>query len=311
MEFIKDLTGTMPYTTPSVATIGFFDGVHRGHQYLINRVCDMAQQMSMSSMLITFPEHPRRVMQTDYQPRLLSTFEEKCHLLAGTGAHYGVILPFNKEMAGLSAYEFMRDILHNRLNVAILVIGYDHRFGCNRSEGFDDYVRYGKELGIRVINAEAFSIGEVNISSSVVRLLLEEGEMEMANQCLGYRYTLNGHVTNGMQIGRTLGYPTANLQVNDSQKLIPADGVYAVHIRMGETAYKGVANIGHRPTIDENGQRTIEAHLLDFDGNLYEQPLSIEFVARIRSEQKFASRQALTERIRQDIQQAEKILCKD
>lgn len=311
MELITRLAESLSQLAPSVATIGFFDGVHLGHRYLIRQVCNMAQQMSMTSMLITFVEHPRKVMQADYQPRLLSTFDEKCRMLADAGTDYCVALPFDQAMARLSAWEFMSKILYEKLNVRTLVIGYDHRFGHNRSEGFDEYVRYGNQLGMEVVSMEALSMEEVNISSSVVRLLLEEGEVGMAAKCLGYNYSLSGRVASGLQIGRTLGYPTANLQVDDAQKLIPADGVYAVRIHMGDNSYKGVLNIGCRPTIGEGGQRTIEAHLLHFDGNLYEQTLNIEFVARIRSEQKFASRQMLTERIRQDARQAEEILSRE
>lgn len=307
MEFITQQTGTYSNLPPSVATIGFFDGVHHGHRYLIGQVCEKAKRAGLASMLITFPVHPRQVMQTDYQPSLLSTFDEKCNLLADTGADYCVALPFDQEMARLSAWDFMKEILHKQLNVRTLVIGYDHRFGHNRSENFEDYVRYGQQLGIEVVSAEAFSMEEINISSSVVRLLLKEGEVKMAARCLGYNYFLNGHVTSGLQIGRTLGYPTANLQVDNAQKLIPANGVYAARIHMGESLYKGVVNIGCRPTIDESGKQTIEAHLLHFDGNLYNQPLCIEFVARIRGEQKFSSRKALAERIEQDARQAEEI----
>lgn len=285
---------------PSVATIGFFDGVHRGHRFLIEQVLHQAQERGLSSMLITFPVHPRRVMQTDYQPRLLSTFDEKCALLSHTGADVCVALPFTRELAALSARDFMQQVLRDRLHVQVLVIGYDHRFGHNRAEGFEDYVRYGREMGIEVLRAEAYLPDDVNVSSSFVRACLGEGDMEMASRCLGYDYALEGRVIGGQQIGRTLGFPTANIEVDDPLKLIPADGVYAVRVHLGDDIYKGMLNIGCRPTIDDDTHRTIEVHLLRFEGNLYHKHLRIEFIRRIREERRFDNREALARQLQLD-----------
>ena len=216
MKLITDIStlpvGTLP---SSVATIGFFDGVHRGHRFLIDQVCRTAQERSLSTLLVTFSQHPRMVMQKDYQPRLLSSFDEKCNLLSSTGVETCVALPFTRELAVLSARDFMQQILHDLLQVRVLVIGYDHRFGHNRTEGFEDYVRYASELGMEVIRADAYQLSDIHISSSVVRSFLEAGEIELASRCLGYNYTLSGHVISGQQIGRTLGFPTANLQPSD------------------------------------------------------------------------------------------------
>ena len=291
---------------PSVATIGFFDGVHGGHRFLIRQVCEAAQERGLSSLLITFPQHPRRVMQASYQPRLLSTFGEKCSLLASTGVDACVALPFTAGLAALSAREFMQQVLRDQLQVRTLVIGYDHRFGHNRAEGFDDYVRYGQEMGIEVVRADAFLMDGAKVSSSAVRALLDAGEVDKAARCLGYTYFLEGRVTAGQQIGRTLGFPTANLQVTDSCKLIPADGVYAVRVRVGEHIYKGMLNIGCRPTIDDDAHRTIEVHLFHFTGDLYGQLLRVEFLRRIRGEQKFDSREALARQLQQDAEACEK-----
>ncbi len=306
MRLITDLSETQaPLLSPSVATIGFFDGVHRGHRFLIGQVLDAARVRGLSSMLITFPQHPRMVMQTSYQPRLLTTFDEKCSLLSTTGADVCVALPFTRELAALSARQFMQQVLRDRLQVRTLVIGYDHRFGHDRTEGFDDYVRYGAELGMEVLRAEAFVMGATNVSSSVARASLEAGEVDVAARCLGYNYFLDGRVTTGQQIGRTLGFPTANLQVDDSLKLVPADGVYAVRVQVEGHIYKGMLNIGCRPTIDEDSRRTIEVHLFHFEGDLYGHLLRVEFLRRIRGEQKFSSREALARQLQQDARACE------
>lgn len=308
MRFFTDLSEL--YSTslsPSVATIGFFDGVHCGHKFLIHQVCEAARVRRLSSLLITFPSHPRMVMQTDYQPRLLSSFDEKCALLSQTEADSCVALPFTYELASLSARDFMRLILRDRLQVRTLVIGYDHRFGHNRSEGFADYVRYGNELGIEVLQAEALVMSDIHVSSSVVRVFLSEGKFDLAARCLGYNYFLNGRVTNGKQIGRTLGFPTANIEVNDALKLIPTDGVYAVRVCVEDYIYKGILNIGYRPTIDDDTHRTIEVHLLHFNGNLYDKHLRIEFIHHIRGEQKFQNREALIHQLQMDAEACERI----
>lgn len=300
MKLITDIIEESKHLKASVATIGFFDGVHRGHCFLLKKVCEIAKARSLNSMAITFPLHPRMVMQSDYIPRLLTTFEEKCHLLSTTGVKTCIALPFTRELAMLSAYEFMRLILRDFLHIKVLLIGYDHRFGHNRSEGFEEYVRYGKELGIEVIQATPFSWNNVQISSSIVRNLLTKGDVRMASECLGYNYFMNGTVIGGHQIGRTLGFPTANLQMEDSLKLIPKDGVYAVHVYYEEKQYQGMLNIGFRPTINEDDSRTIEVHLLQFEGNLYAKNLRIDLVERIRGEQKFLNRQALVHQLTLD-----------
>lgn len=247
-------------------------------------------------------------MQADYRPSLLSTFEEKCSLLSATGADACASIPFTRELASLSAHDFMHHVLRDLLNVRLLVIGYDHRFGHNRTEGFNDYVRHATGLGMEVIQAEAYKQEGRDVSSSVVRRLLNEGKASEAARCLGYRYMLTGHVTGGQQIGRTMGFPTANLQVDDPLKLIPADGVYAVHVRTDEGCHKGMLNIGYRPTIDNDNHRTIEVHLFDFNANLYGHRLCIEFAERIRGEQKFPSREALALQLKADAEEAIKKL---
>lgn len=298
MEVIRDIDNSD--VQPCVATIGFFDGVHRGHRFLIEQVKRVAAEEGLRSALITFPIHPRKVMQKDYQPLLLSTPKEKAELLASTEADYCVMLDFTPQLAKLSAKEFMEDVLKERLNVRTLVIGYDHRFGHNRSEGFEDYCRYGEEIGIKVVRAEACVIDGINVSSSVIRHLLQNGEMEKANKCLGYEYYLDGTVVDGYKVGRTIGFPTANLKVENPDKLVPADGVYAVKVTVAGQEHYGMLSIGVRPTMNNGANRSIEVNIFDFSSNIYDKFIRITFVKYTRPELKFDSLDALIEGLRQD-----------
>lgn len=291
-----------------VATIGFFDGVHRGHRFLIDRVIEEAQQSGMSSAVITFDRHPREVLQTDYQPDLLSTLDEKLLLLSKTHVDNTVVLHFDASLAALTAHDFMRDVLQRQLKVRKLIIGYDNRFGHNRSEGFDDYVRYGKELGIEVIRADAFLPDDIRVSSSVIRTCLREGRVEDANRLLGYDYTIESRIVSGYQNGRKMGFPTANLDVTRCQQLLPASGVYAVLVRLKDSVgwKRGMMNIGHRPTF--NGTTTsMEVNLFNFSGDLYGQELLVSFISKIRDEHKFDSIEALAEQLQHDKVQINKL----
>ena len=290
-------------TEPCVATIGFFDGVHRGHQFLISHLVETARQDGMPAVVITFDEHPRKVLQSDYQPEMLSTLDSKLLLLSKTEVDDAVVLHFTREMAAMSAREFMQQVLHDHLHVKKLFIGYDHRFGHNREETFDDYVRYGKEIGIEVIKNQAYSMNGINISSSVIRSFLKEGEVDMANQCLGYPYTIIGKVVNGYHEGRKLGFPTANLDLSHFGQMIPAPGVYAVKARLeGTVVWKqGMMNIGTRPTFDGK-QLTLETHIFNFEGDIYDQLLLVSFVKRIRGERKFESPEELAAQLKEDEQ---------
>lgn len=291
-----------------VATIGFFDGVHRGHRFLIDRVIEEAQRSGMSSAVITFDRHPREVLQTDYQPDLLSTLDEKLLLLSKTHVDNTVVLHFDASLAALTAHDFMRDVLQGQLKVRKLIIGYDNRFGHNRSEGFDDYVLYGKELGIEVIRADAFLPDDVRVSSSFIRTCLREGRVEDANRLLGYDYTIESRIVGGYQNGRKMGFPTANLDVTRCQQLLPASGVYAVLVRLKDSVgwKRGMMNIGHRPTF--NGTTTsMEVNLFNFSGDLYGQELLVSFISKIRDERKFDSIDALAEQLQHDKVQINKL----
>lgn len=290
---------------PSVATIGFFDGVHRGHRYLIEQVREAAAARGLASSVITFPMHPRKVMHSDYHPELLTTCDEKVTLLAQTGIDSCIMLDFTPEVARLSAKEFM-SILKERYRIQALVIGHDHRFGHNRSEGFEDYVRYGKALGMEILLARAYTYKrevaetEVTISSSVIRRLLQEGNVSEAAEYLGYDFFLEGTVVGGYHVGRKIGFPTANLRVTDPDKMIPADGVYAVHVFLEGKKYGGMLSIGYRPTLDNGPDRSIEVHIFHFNADIYNQPMRISFVRRTRPELKFNSMDELIERLRLD-----------
>lgn len=292
MKFIT-LTDPLPYQA-CVATIGFFDGVHRGHRFLIRQLTRYAVGHDLASLLVTFRTHPRQVMQAAYQPQLLTTYDEKCGQLATTGADYCLTLDFTTALAALSARRFMAEILKEKLSVKVLVIGYDHRFGHDRSEGFAEYVEYGRELGMEVVRADAFAMSEVNVSSSMVRACLAEGEVGIAARCLTRPYEITGRVVHGFHVGHELGFPTANIQVEDSQKLIPKNGVYAVWVKgkIGgeEHVWGGMLNIGLRPTMENGENRTIEVHLLDFAGDLYGCRLTLSFVRRLRDERKFRNK---------------------
>lgn len=291
-----------------VATIGVFDGVHRGHQMLIRQVISEARKVRLSSVVITFDRLPRQVLDPNFRPQLLTTFEEKQRLLAHTGVDYLVVLPFSRELAALSAEAFMRQVLRDRLNVKVLLTGYDNRFGHQRTEGFNDYVRYGKEMGMQVLRGEAEMMGNGDraISSSAIRELLSQGRVELMPEYLTRNYQVAGKVVQGYHIGHELGFPTANLQLNCPDKLIPASGVYAVWAALeGEDKERpAMMNIGARPTFDGTRQ-TLEVNIFDFEGDLYGKQLTVTFVSRLREERRFESPEALTVQLRKDKEAAE------
>lgn len=298
MQIITDDISTQSFP-PCAATIGCFDGVHRGHQYLLEQIETIARQEGLSTALITFPVHPRQVMQSDYQPQLLSCLPQKTSLIQQLHGDYCIMLPFTRELSRLTAREFMQ-FLNQKYNVRTLVIGYDHRFGHNRSEGFEDYCRYGEELGMKVVQAHALTDEGISISSSVIRNLLKEGNIPQANHYLGYSYYLDGTIVDGYKVGRKLGFPTANLLPSCPDKLIPAEGVYAVYAYIEGQRYKGMLNIGHRPTVHNGTDLSIEVHILDFSDDIYHKQMRIEFIHFVRREKSFPNLNALIEQLTQD-----------
>jgi riboflavin kinase/FMN adenylyltransferase len=308
MEIIRQFPH-IPPPAACAAAIGFFDGVHKGHRFLIDQVKEVAASKNIHSAVITFPIHPRKVIDAGYCPEILTTCDEKTKLLAQTEIDYCIILKFTAEIARLSARQFMANILCKPYNVQTLVIGYDHRFGHNRSENFDDYFRYGKELGIEVFLAQAYICENTkNISSSMIRSLLHKGEVDKAAVYLGYNYFLTGVVVNGYQVGRNIGFPTANIYVENPDKLIPADGVYAVRVTINEKSHIGMLNIGQRPTLNNGTHRSIEVHILHFHSNIYYCPVCISFVQRVRAEKKFNNIEQLTTQLHKDAAVVESLL---
>lgn len=297
---MKTITpGTLHSLPPCAATIGFFDGVHRGHRFLLEQVKEEAAGKGLCPSVITFPTHPRQVLQPDFHPQLLSTPAEKLHLLEEAGIANCILLPFTAELSRLSAKEFML-LLRTDYNVRTLVIGYDHRFGHNRLESFEDYVRYGQELDIDIVQARAYTQENAKVSSSAIRELLSQGEVHTASRLLGYPYPLEGTVTDGYRVGRKIGFPTANLRIDHPSKLVPAEGVYAVKVEVEGQQHLGMLNIGHRPTLNNGADRSIEVHILDFAGDIYRQNIRIEFLRFLRPETKFASIEELISQIEKD-----------
>ena len=279
-----------------VATIGFFDGVHCGHRFLISQVLEQAREEGLQSMVITMDCHPKTIVKTDYVPCLLTTTEERISLLKKSGIDHVEVLSFDHEMARMDAPTFMREILRDRLNISTLVMGYDHRFGHGGGK-HEEYIRWGEECGIRVIIAKRFE--QHYASSSEIRRLLTEGNVRDAAKLLNHPYVLTGTVESGHQVGRTLGFPTANLNIAEN-KLIPATGVYAVMTELGA----GIMNIGRRPTLNNGTNLSIEVHIMNYEGNLYGKELHLSFIERIREERKFASLEELKAQIQEDINQA-------
>lgn len=297
---------------PCVATIGFFDGVHLGHRHIIGKTVATARQEGLLSTLVTFERHPRQVLFPDWHPELLSSLEEKKTLLSETGIDQLVVLRFDRSIAAMSAQTFMQNVLYRPLGVRVLLMGYDNHFGhreTGSNEGFDDYVVYGRDLGITVIQGAPLDVGTVRVSSSKIRHLLLDGDVATAAHCLGRPYQISGVVVGGNHIGTGLGFPTANLRLTVPDKLIPAAGVYAVRVQLDGTKdlLPGMMNIGSRPTFG-GYHRTLETNILHFSGNLYGRQLCISFISRLRPEIKFDSRESLISQLSADARRSEEIL---
>lgn len=313
MEIIRNIEKTR-MLLKSVATIGVFDGVHAGHQQVINRVVSDAKFHHLASMVITFDRHPRQLFDPQFRPQLLTTQQEKEQEIERLGVDFLVVLPFTKEMAALSARDFMAQVLKERLNVKMLQVGYDNRFGHDSTEGIDDYRRYGDELGIMVYKGIRLDFQGYHVpvcSSNIRSLIAEEGEVDTANMFLRRNYELSGKVMPGEHIGHQLGFPTANLEPDDPFKVIPASGVYGVWATVGDSQkpLPAMMNIGTRPTFDGRN-RTLEVNIFDFDGDLYGQTVRISFLFRLREERKFESPEALVAQLQKDKEQVLYILNK-
>lgn len=286
-----------------VLTIGTFDGVHLGHKKIIDQLNDEAKKIGGESVLFTFYPHPRMVLYPEsHGLRLIQTQAEKIDKLRRMGLKNVIIHPFTKEFSRLSAIEFVRDFLVNQLNVKKLVIGYDHQFGKNREGSISFLLEVCQTYGFEVIEIAAQEIDEVNVSSTKIRNAIKTGDLEMANSFLGEPFLLEGVVIEGKALGRELGYPTANLNVESEIKLIPGNGVYAVNVEVDGVWHLGMMNIGVRPTIDEVDTPTIEVHLFDYNGNLYGKSLTVQLLSRDRDEFKFNSIDELKNQLKKDEQ---------
>ena len=304
MKIFYGLEGVESIKKP-IITIGTFDGVHIGHQKILDAIVKKAQLLGGESVLLTFSPHPRMVLFPDsHQLKLIQTEEEKINKLSETGLENLIIFPFTFEFSRLSAMEFVRDILVNKLNIHTIVIGYDHQFGRNR-EGNIQYLKdISSTYEFEAIEIPAKEIDEINISSTKIRKAIENGDIERANLFLGAKFELNGTVIKGAQIGREIGFPTANVLIEDPIKILPANGVYVVAVSLGGVRLKGVMNIGFRPTIDTSLRKQIEIHIFDFNSDIYGQQLRVELLTRLRDEIKFENKEFLVKQIQQDVSMA-------
>ena len=292
----------------AVVTSGTFDGVHLGHQTILARLTEVARNSGGESVLITYWPHPRTVVSNDSQNlKLLTTLEEKTALIDQAGVDHLVIIPFTRSFSQLTSGEYINQILIDRIGTKKLVIGYDHRFGRDREGGFDYIKAHQNEYGFEVEEIPRQDVEAVGVSSSKIRAALNEGNVLTANQFLGRPYTLTGTIVKGRQLGRTIGFPTANMQVDDTAKLIPANGVYAVSVEYGGQTLSGMLNIGFRPTVAGTNQ-TIETYIFDFDKDIYGEHMTLKFREFLRPEQKFDGLPALVAQLKRDEEAARAVL---
>ncbi len=287
MKIIRSIIG-FNSKEKTIVTIGTFDGIHIGHQKILKDLIKTAKTEGKKSVLLTFFPHPRMVLQKDSTILLLNTIQEKSCLLEKMGLDYLIIHPFNKEFSRLTALDFVRDVLVNKLNTSRLVIGYDHHFGKNREGNIHQLREYSLLYDFDVEEIPAQDIDDVSVSSTKIRIALKEGRLKTANNYLGYNYMLNGTIVNGKKLGGKIGFPTANLDIEESYKLIPKKGVYVIKTVFDGLLFTGMMNIGFNPTVSGKHQ-TIEAHLFNFDKNLYGKKMSVELLCFLREEQKFNS----------------------
>ena len=285
--------------TPSVITIGTFDGVHIGHRKIINQLTTISSTDNLVSILLSFFPHPKMVLQSNNEIKLINTINEKQDLLNALNLDFLIIKEFTKEFSRLSALEFVRDILVNKLNAKHIIIGYDHHFGRNRTANIQQLREFGELYDFTVTEILAQDIDNIAISSTKIRKALNNGDIKLANNYLGYNYFFNGTVIHGNNIGQTISFPTANIKIDESYKLVPKNGVYIVKSFIDNKCVFGMMNIGTNPTFNRKNH-SIEIHFLDFNKNIYNQSLSVEMITRIRSEKKFSSVENLKKQLELD-----------
>jgi riboflavin kinase / FMN adenylyltransferase len=285
----------------TIVTLGTFDGVHIGHHAILQKICKTAKKEGLESVILTFFPHPRKIVSNNYDIKLLNTIEEKSDLLEKSGIQNFIIHPFDKIFSELSPREFVSQVLVDKLNIKKIIIGHDHKFGKDRAADYNDLINFGKEFGFDVEEISAQQINEVSVSSTKIRHSLLEGNIALANEYLGYPYVLTGNVVKGNQLGRTIGFPTANIEIPEDYKLIPKNGVYVVTANVSNQVVSGMMNIGMKPTLGEN-KLSIEVHLLNFEANIYNQKIQVNVLERLRDEQKFESFEALKSQLELDKQ---------
>lgn len=295
MRVVKDLS-SISFSKKTIVTIGTFDGVHLGHQKIINR---LVSDHNFESVIITFAQHPRTVLDTTSSVKLLNTTEEKIKLLESKEVQNLVILEFDKNISELSGEEFVKTILVDKLNIGKIIIGYDHKFGKNRMSDIHDLTNFGHKYHFDVEQISAEELNEITISSTKIRNAIFTSEIELANQYLGYPYHFSGKVVKGKQLGRTINFPTANISIENPLKIVPKNGVYVVEIEINKEIFKGMMNIGNRPTVDGNST-TIEVNIFDFENEIYNQDVTIYVHRYIREEQKFSSVEDLKNQLQLD-----------
>jgi riboflavin kinase/FMN adenylyltransferase len=300
MKIHRDLTQNQNFTN-CILTIGSFDGLHIGHKELLRKVTALAELYQCPSVVLTFDPHPREIIYPrDKSLRLITTIDEKVRLFEGTGIDHLVILPFTVEFSQLLPQEYIEKFIIGQFDPNVVVVGYDHRYGLNRQGGVDMMSSYGNEFGFDVIKVDKQTCDNIDVSSTKIREAVSEGNIALANRLLGYPYMLSGSVVHGKKVGNKIGYPTANIELRDTRKLVPPDGIYAVYAFVEEQKFKGMLYIGSRPSVESNGDRSIEVHLFDFNGYIYGEIIVLELIDYIRADARFDSITELKIALRSD-----------
>ena len=307
MKSYNNLDSYPVKNTKSVVTIGSFDGVHVGHQSILKKIISYSVSNNCESIVLTFFPHPRMVLQGDDSIKLLNTLKEKAKLFSEVGLNNLIIHPFDKEFSRLSAEDFVKNILVEKLNIQKIIIGYDHRFGRNRSANIEDLIAFGEKYNFEVEQISVHEISEISVSSTKIRKSLNNGEIEISNAFLGYAYFVTGKVVKGNQIGRTIDFPTANIEIAEDYKLIPKNGVYVISCTIDSINYFGMANIGTNPTVS-GLEKKIEVHFFNFNADIYNLEIQVNFHHRIRNEIKFDSLDKLKEQLKKDKKHSENFI---
>mgnify|MGYP006125397125 CR=1 FL=1 len=296
-----------PSEISTIITIGTFDGVHKGHQKIISRINEIAKKEGLESVLLTFYPHPRHVLFDDHQNfKLINTIEEKIEALSETTLKHLVIHEFSKEFSRTNSVNFIRDILVNKLNMKYMVVGHDHHFGKNREGTYDNLLELSELYGFQIERIEPQNVDDVVISSTKIRNSIKEGNIKKVNSYLCFYFSISGKVIEGNKMGSSIGFPTANIQINNKWKILPKDGVYAVKVFIKNVQYYGMLNIGNRPTITDL-KHVIEVHLFNFSSNIYNEEIKVEFIERIRGEKKFSDLDKLKFQLKIDATNCKKI----